>query len=79
MNLSTPRHEGRGLLKVHPEPRFVPAFKGGLRAVERVKSLETQGQLAIQMGQASTGSVGRAGNDWPNLAIQRGITKEGRS
>ena len=35
MNLSTPRPEGRGLLKVHPEQRLLPRTQGG-RAVERV-------------------------------------------
>jgi len=38
VNLSAPRPEGRGLLKVHPEPRLLtPPLKAGLRAVERVK------------------------------------------
>jgi len=37
VNLSTPRPEGRGLLEVHPEPRFpTPPSKAGLRAAERV-------------------------------------------
>ena len=39
VNLSAPRPEGRGLLKVSPEPRFpIPPLKAGLRAVERVKT-----------------------------------------
>jgi len=39
VNLSTPRPEGRGLLKVHPEPHaFTPSLKTGLRAPERVNS-----------------------------------------
>ncbi len=40
MNLSAPRPKGRGLLKVHPEPRFfTPPSKTGLRAAERVNTL----------------------------------------
>jgi len=42
VNLSAPRSEDRGLLKVHPEPRFVTQpLKAGLRVVERVKSYVT--------------------------------------
>jgi hypothetical protein len=38
VNLSTPLHEDQGLLKVHPERRFVtPPSKAGLRAAEWVK------------------------------------------
>ena len=38
VNLSTPQPEGRGLVKVHPEPRFATLpSKAGLGAVERVK------------------------------------------
>ena len=41
MNLSTLRPKDRGMLKVHPEPRFLPPlFKDGIHAVERVNSLE---------------------------------------
>jgi tRNA-2-methylthio-N6-dimethylallyladenosine synthase len=42
VNLSAPRPEGRSLLKVHPEPRFVTQpLEAGLSVVERVKSYVT--------------------------------------
>ena len=48
MNLSTPRPEGWGLLKVHPEPRpFTPSLKTGLRAAERVNFQALNPKLQI--------------------------------
>ena len=63
MNLSAPRPEDRGLLKVHPEPRVTsPPSKAGLRAVEWVN---------IMPGQKPTSR-----NPWswvPSLYIAEGI------
>jgi hypothetical protein len=38
------------LLKVHPEPRYFPALKGGLRAVERVNPVRNSSRAMNPVG-----------------------------